>query len=114
MSRVKSEKIPSFPGLEGAEPTCAVALLLHVEWIGCRVRFPQGWMQKDTRSPEVLSFFFFFYSPSTWMVQRYQVNSIRIQLHVILRCYKQGGILLTLGNFRGWATLWHCRGEKDD
>lgn len=59
-SKVKSEKIPSFPGLEEAEPTCAVALLPHEGWIGCRVRFPQGWMQKDTRSPEVLSFFFFF------------------------------------------------------
>lgn len=42
MSRVRSEKIPSFPGLEEAKPTCAVGLFPHVEWIECRVRFPQG------------------------------------------------------------------------
>lgn len=36
------------------------------------------------------------------MVQREQVNSILIQLHMLVQCHKQGGILLTLGGSGGW------------
>ena len=56
MSRVRSETIPSFPGLEEAKPTCAVGLLPHVEWIEFRVRFPQGWMQDYSGSPRSFPF----------------------------------------------------------
>ena len=61
MSRVRSEKIPSFPGLEEAKPTCAAGLLPHVGWIECRVRFPKAEGRTTLEVQKVFLFVFLVY-----------------------------------------------------
>lgn len=105
MSRVKSEKRPSSPGTDRSKhlmillmrPTCTVSPLWNGYDTGLELPKP-----RCRRTLEVQSVFCLFYLPVTWMIQEHQVNSIFIQLRMLFMCYKQGRVLLTSGNFRGW------------